>query len=82
MDFLQPLAAVGFVMALLGVALTVLKKRGAVSSFRQDRRLQSVERISLGQQHSLHLVRLDGRSILVATGPGSVQVVVETGGAQ
>jgi flagellar biogenesis protein FliO len=81
MDFLQPLAAVGFVLALLGGALLVLKKRG-VAAFHLprgggERRLEAVERLSLGPQHALHLVKLDGRSILVATAPTSLQILGE-----
>jgi flagellar biogenesis protein FliO len=78
MDFLQPLAAIGFVLALLGAALFLLKKRGAVS-FRGPgpKRMESVERLALGPQHSLHLIRLDGKSILVATAPTSVQIIGE-----
>jgi len=84
MDFLEPLAAIGFVMALLGASLFLLKKRGAVSfhgSFSNPcgkKRMESVERLSLGPQHALHLIRLDGRSVLVATAPTSVQVLGET----
>ena len=84
MDFLEPLAAIGFVMALLGVALMLLKKRG-MASFRVPggagggtRRLEAIERLSLGPNHALHLVQLDGRSILVATAPNSFQIVCET----
>ena len=80
MDFLEPLAAIGFVMALLGASLFLLKKRGAVS-FRSSggkKRMESVERLALGPQHALHLIRLDGRSVLVATAPTSVQVLGET----
>jgi len=84
MDFLEPLAAIGFVMALLGVALVLLKKRG-IASFQMPRvagggtrRLEAIERLSLGPNHALHLVHLDGRSILVATAPNSFQIVCET----
>jgi flagellar biogenesis protein FliO len=83
MDLLQPLAAVGFVLALLGVTLMLLKKRGA-ASFRLPRlsgggprRLESLERLSLGPQHALHLIQIDGRTILVATAPTSFQIVCE-----
>ena len=75
MDYLQPLAAIGFVMLLLGGTLTVLKKRGAATPFRAGKRLAAIERLSLGQHHALHLVQMDGRTMLVATGPGSVQVI-------
>jgi flagellar biogenesis protein FliO len=81
MELLQPLMAVGFVLLLLGASLYLLKRRGAVT-FRSSggaKRLESVERLALGPQHALHLIRLDGKSILVATAPTSVQVLGETG---
>ena len=84
MDFLEPLAAIGFVMALLCVALMLLKKRG-MAAFHLPRgaggggtrRLEAIERLPLGPNHALHLVQLDGRSILVATAPNSFQIVCE-----
>lgn len=79
MDVVQPLAAIVLVMALLGGALLLLKKRGA-ASFRMPgvsgsaaRKLEVMERISLGPQHSLHLVRAGDRLLLVATAPNSCQ---------
>jgi flagellar biogenesis protein FliO len=80
MDFLEPLAAIGFVMALLGASLFLLRKRGAVSFHTPGgkKRMESLERLALGPQHALHLIRLDGRSVLVATAPTSVQVLGET----
>ncbi len=61
MNVVQPLAAIVLVMALLGGALLLLKKRGAVSlSGTARRRLEVIERISLGPHHSLHLVRAGG----------------------
>jgi flagellar biogenesis protein FliO len=76
MDFFQPLAAVGFVMALLAGALMMLRRRGT-ASFR-PRRLETIERLSLGPHHSLHLIRFDDRSILMATAPTSFQIVCES----
>jgi hypothetical protein len=40
--------------------------------------MESMERLALGPQHALHLIRLDGRSVLVATAPTSVHVLGET----
>lgn len=84
MDVVQPLAAIALVMALLGGALVLLKKRGA-GSFRipgvaaaVPRRLEVVERVSLGPQHSLHLVRAGDRLLLVATAPNSCQLLDHT----
>jgi flagellar biogenesis protein FliO len=81
MDAFQPFAAIVLVMALLGAALWGLKKRGAASfripgiSVSAPRRLEVVERISLGPQHSLHLVRAGDRLLLVATAPNSCQLL-------
>jgi flagellar biogenesis protein FliO len=36
---------------------------------RRPRSLEPVERLSLTQQHSIHLVRIHGRELLVATHP-------------
>ena len=83
MDLLQPLAAVGFVLSLLGLTLMFLKKRGA-ASFRLHRltgagarRLETLEKLSLGPQHSLYVVRVDDRSVLIGTGGGSVQILCD-----
>jgi flagellar biogenesis protein FliO len=77
MDAVQPLIAIVLVMALLGGALAVLRKRGVVSFERgaTARRLVVVERVALGPQHALHLVRAGGRLLLVATAPGSCQLL-------
>jgi flagellar biogenesis protein FliO len=85
MDVVQPLGAILFVMALLGGALVLLKRRGRASfgaSFgaamgvgRSVRRLEVVERVSLGPQHALHLVRAGGKLMLVATAPNSCQLL-------
>jgi hypothetical protein len=86
MDVVQPLAAIVLVMTLLGGALLLLKKRGAVS-FRgvsfltpgtpgtAPRRLEVLERVSLGPQHALHLVRAGDRIVLVATAPNGCQLL-------
>lgn len=81
MEVVQPLAAIVLVMALLGGVLLILKKRGAVSfrlpgvSGPAPRWLEVVERVSLGPQHALHLVRAGGRVLLVVTGPNSCQLL-------
>lgn len=84
MDAVQPFAAIFLVMGLLGGALLLLKKRGAASfrvpgiSSSSARRLEVVERVSLGPQHSLHLVRAGSRLLLVATAPNSCQLLTDT----
>ena len=72
------------VLALLGGVLYILRKRG-VASFSEAgypfgrsenlRHLKVVEKIPLGGQHALHLVRVGDRLILVATAPGSCQMM-------
>jgi len=80
MDAVQPLAAVVLVMALLGGVLVMLRRRGVVSfdSRATARRMVVVERVALGPQHALHLVRTSGRLLLVATSPGSCQLLDHT----
>jgi flagellar biosynthetic protein FliO len=81
MDAFQPFAAIVLVMALLGGVLWALKRRGVALlripgvSGSAPRRLEVVERISLGPQHSLHLVRAGDRLLLVATAPSSCQLL-------
>jgi flagellar biogenesis protein FliO len=88
-DVLQPVTAVILVLSLLGVVLYFLRKHGmasfaaAVSPFGRVRgirqatplQLKVVERIPLGAQHALHLVQVGERLILVATSPGSCQLI-------
>jgi flagellar biogenesis protein FliO len=81
MEVIQPLAAIVFVMALLGGALLLLKKRGG-ATFRMPgisgsapKRLEVMERVSLGPQHALHLVRVDGKTMVVTTAPGGCQIM-------
>ena len=76
MDVVQPLAAIVLVAVLLSGALLVLRKRAAASiTGTARRRLEVVERVSLGPHHSLHLVRAGARLLLVATAPNSCQLL-------
>ena len=78
MELLAQVAAVGLVLALLGGAVWLLK-RGAVAGVgvtRRDkpRQLEVMERVALGPQHSLLLVRVNGALVLVGTGPGVCEI--------
>lgn len=42
--------------------------------------MQVLERLPLTPQHSLHLVRIDGRTLVVSSGPGGCTVLEETKG--
>lgn len=73
MEALRQITAVGVVLGLLGGALWWLRRCGFVlpASRRQGalRRMESVERLALGPQQTLHLVRLGGRALVVASSP-------------
>jgi len=87
MEDLQPIVAVILVLSLLGGLLFFLRRRGiatfpslsAGAGFGRQaasaRQLKVVERVPLGAQHALHLVRVGERLILVATAPGSCQIL-------
>jgi flagellar biogenesis protein FliO len=78
MEVIQPFAAIVLVMALLGGALLFLKKRGGATlrfPAAGPRRLEVIERVSLGPQHALHLVRTGDRVVLIATAPNSCQLL-------
>ena len=74
----QILAAV-FVIALLFVTVWMLRRKGlavANSPWKRKGRsssMQTVERLQLTAQHSLHLVRLGDELILVGVSPSSCE---------
>ena len=74
MEAMEQMAAVGAVLALLAATLWWLRRRGlagvAFPARRAGRRLESLERLALGPQHVLHLVRFQDRALLVAASPG------------
>ena len=82
MDGLGQMSAVVLVLALLGGALWWLKSRGLVQTAglhrRGGRKLQVVERLPLGPHHALHLVRLSGKAMLIASSPSGC-TLLETG---
>ncbi len=82
MEMVRPLAAIVLVMALLGGALRLMRKRGAVvfpkafgGKAGVSRQLEVIERVSLGPQHAVHLVRIGESHVLIATGPGHCQIL-------
>ncbi|HLW77586.1 MAG TPA: flagellar biosynthetic protein FliO [Bryobacteraceae bacterium] len=74
------------VFALLGAALWVLR-RGAAGGLRvtspfgkrasRAKGLMSIERLVLTPQHSLHIVRIQGREVVVATHPHGCTLLTE-----
>jgi len=77
MDLFGQMASVAGVLALLAVTLWWLRRRGmaAVLPRRGGRRLEAVERLPLGPQHSLHLIRLGEQALVVACSPAGCRVL-------
>jgi hypothetical protein len=88
MDVLRQVFSVLLVFSLLGTVLWVLRRGGRISfqgfTVRSlaNRRVQgntrsmvAVERLQLTPQHALHMVRINGREVLVATHPQGCSVV-------
>jgi flagellar biogenesis protein FliO len=81
MDAMQPVLAVLFVLGLLGGALYCLRAKGLARFSGKGfvrpgaRQMQALERLALTPHHSLHLVSVGGRTLLVAISPGGCTVV-------
>lgn len=72
MEAIRQMLSVTVVLLLLGATLWWLRRKGLArygTRAGRGRALQSVERLALGPQHSLHLVRLGGRGLLVSASP-------------
>lgn len=82
METIGQMTAVAAVLALLVGTLWWLRRRGlAVSPFaarRSGRRLESLERLPLGPQHVLYLVRFQDRALLVAASPAGCVLLEQT----
>jgi flagellar biogenesis protein FliO len=81
MELLEQIAMVLVVFALLGGLLWFAKRRGLATGPIGRRRagdtrlLEVLDRIPLTPQHSLHLVRVTGRIVLIATAPSACSVL-------
>jgi len=85
MESFQQLGAVLLVLGLLGAAVYGLRGkqlpgfsrelRLASDGKRPQKRLQVLERVALTAQHTLCLVRVGDRELIVTTAPGNCQVV-------
>ena len=81
MDNLGQLGAVLLVLALLSALVYGLRGK-RLPGFARDlrfasgpKRLQVIERVALTAQHTLCLVRVGDRELIVTTAPGNCQVV-------
>jgi flagellar biogenesis protein FliO len=81
MEQFEQLFAVAGVLMLLGAALYFLRNKGMArfgvkaTGAANGRQLQSIERLPLTSQHSLHLIRVYGRIVLIAVSPGGCSVL-------
>lgn len=81
MESIGQALSVVFVLGLLGAALWWLRRRGmAQFAFRppgaaKRRSIQVIERMALTPQHSLHLVRVAGRTMLIAASPAGCSIL-------
>ena len=79
MEIVQELAAIGGVLALLAATLWWLRKPGfaAIGSTRRNsgRKLECLERLSLGPRQTLHLVRMGDRALLLASTPAGCSLL-------
>jgi flagellar biogenesis protein FliO len=72
---IQQMLAILFVMGLLLGSLQWLRRRGlaqirtGLGLRKATRRLELLEKLPLTAQHSLHVVRMDGRSLLIGVSP-------------
>jgi flagellar biogenesis protein FliO len=82
MEIARQVSAVILVFALLDAALWMLRRGGSLRFGRGPRApgarsLQAVERLALTPQHSLHLVKIGGREVVVATYPQGCVLLTE-----
>jgi len=71
------LFTVAGVLLLLGCAVYFLRRKGVARFGSADggRQLQALERLPLTPQHSLHLIRVYGRTVLIAVSPGGCSIL-------
>jgi flagellar biosynthetic protein FliO len=81
MELSEQILAVVMVLAILGGALWILKRKGIVqTSLRRparsgEPRLEVIDRLALTPQHSVHLIRMGGRTLLVGLSPAGCNLL-------
>lgn len=76
-ELLRQMLGVLLVFALLGAAVWKLRS-GPGLGLKQNPRLESAGRLALTAQHAVHLVRVDGREMVVATHPHGCSLLSES----
>jgi len=85
MEPIRQVLAVLLVLGLLGGALYWLRSKGAarltIKGFGRSttRQMRSIEQLRLSPQHSLHMVKVGDRILLVALSPGGCSVLSASG---
>jgi flagellar biogenesis protein FliO len=83
MDLARDVAAVLAVFGILAATLWALRRAGAAKwrvpgRTRSRGRMEVVERVALGPQQALHLVRLGTRALLIASHPAGCSLIEST----
>jgi len=88
MPLVEQMSAVLGVFLILGMLLWMAKRRG-LAQFRislpggqRRREMEVVERLPLTAQHSLHLVRVSGKTLLIGVSPSGCNVLDTPGEAR
>lgn len=79
MDVMEQVTAVAVVMLLLGATLWWLRRRGvaviAIPRRASGRRMECLERMALGPQSALFLIRLGDTELVVANSAGGCSLI-------
>ena len=80
MDLAQQVALVVVVLALLGATVRIARDRGFAQfsmapRSSKPRRMEVLERLNLTPNHSLHLISVDGATIVVGVSPGGCHLL-------
>ena len=81
MESMQQALGVLFVLALLGATLWWLRRKGVAQfalkapALGKRRNMQVIERMALTPQHSLHLVRVAEKTMLIAASPSGCSIL-------
>jgi flagellar biogenesis protein FliO len=84
MDIVRQSLAITFVFALLWLALWFLKKRGRIrtglgSGRGESGLLESRGKLTLSAQHSLHIIRVREREVVLAVHPTGITFICDLG---
>ena len=81
MDAMPQGLSVVLVLGLLGVMLWWLRSKGLAQfamklpQGSRAKHMKAIERLALTPHHSLHLVQVDGRTVLIAASPGGCSIL-------